>query len=85
MIQGEQASASQIVDEVLAPLQARIGVAEFEMAEALRRSKQAEAATAERIAEAIEALCPTPDAEHVGDHCPYREAADTARKAGGAS
>ncbi|MGC5012555.1 hypothetical protein ACLQ2R_17465 [Streptosporangium sp. DT93] len=36
----------------------------------------------ERIAAAIERLCPEPGTEHFGDHCPYREAADTARKVG---
>lgn len=44
----------------------------------------AEPALVERIAAAIENLCPDPDTEHLGDHCPYREAADTARQVGGA-
>ncbi|GAA2990544.1 hypothetical protein GCM10017559_08210 [Streptosporangium longisporum] len=43
------------------------------------------AALVEQIAVAIERLCPDPDTEHLGDHCPYREAADTARKVGAAS
>lgn len=42
-----------------------------------------EPALVERIAVAIERLCPEPDTEHLGDHCPYREAADTARTVGG--
>ncbi|MEU8040903.1 hypothetical protein [Streptosporangium sp. NPDC049078] len=44
-----------------------------------------EPALVERIAEAIEALCPHPDVDHAGGHCPYREAAATARKIGAAS
>ncbi|WP_031165943.1 type II toxin-antitoxin system Phd/YefM family antitoxin [Streptosporangium roseum] len=33
----------------------------------------------ERIALAIEAACPDPDTSHVGDYCPFREAAKIAR------
>ena len=39
-------------------------------------------AVVERVAAAIEALCPDPDDEHAGGHCPYQEAAAAARKVG---
>lgn len=38
----------------------------------------------ELVAQRIEALCPFPNDEHAGNHCPYREAADTARQVGAA-
>jgi len=42
-------------------------------------------AVVERVAAAIEALCPDPDTEHAGGHCPYREAAGVARQIGAVS
>lgn len=43
LIDGDQTSASQIVDEILAPLKARVGVAEHEWQAATRRAERAEA------------------------------------------
>jgi hypothetical protein len=43
LIDGDQTSASQIVDEILAPLKARVGRAEHEWQAATRRAERAEA------------------------------------------
>lgn len=43
LIDGDQTSASQIVDEILAPLKAQVGVAEHEWQAATRRAERAEA------------------------------------------
>lgn len=46
LIRGEQASASEIIGEILAPLNGRLAAAEAEGLAAHRRAKQAEAAIA---------------------------------------
>lgn len=43
LINGDQTSASQAVDEILAPLKAHVGVAEYEWQAAARRAERAEA------------------------------------------
>lgn len=43
LINEDSASASQVIDEILAPLKAQIGVAEYEAAMAARRAREAEA------------------------------------------
>jgi hypothetical protein len=63
VIRGDNDNAAQIIDEILAPLKAQIGVAEYEAGQARQRADRAEAANA-RARELIRRhFLPHPDAE----------------------